>query len=403
MSNTLEGSRQLWDSHARRDPLWAILSEPDKKGGRWDVTRFFQTGVGEISYILYQLHSRGIPMGRRAALDFGCGVGRLTQALAPHFDHVIGVDISPRMIELAAGFNRFAGRVQYISNGRPDLSAWRDGAFDVVVSSIVLQHIRPEQALTYLREFHRVLAPGGILVFQLPSHERGPGDPPAAPAVRAMPDEAYQASIHARQTPGRAVAPGSQLTLDLEVANTSLFQWSAHAFGLVRAGNHWLDRTGERMLLRDDGRTSLPETLPPGDRCGVALTITAPADEGEYLCELDLCHEGVVWFGEKGSRVLRFPVRVGEPQRGESSVVDEPASPPAAAAPIVDEPRSAVPNPFDKEEGADEPEPFPMHGIDKDTVIDFLRREGSELLHVENDPSCGADWVSFRYYVRTRR
>ena len=43
----------------------------------------------------------GSPAARRSALDFGCGIGRLSQALAEHFDQVYGVDISPKMIELA--------------------------------------------------------------------------------------------------------------------------------------------------------------------------------------------------------------------------------------------------------------------------------------------------------------
>src|SRR4029453_17456242 len=92
--------RDYWDKHAAHDPLWAVLSEDSKSGGRWDVARFFQTGVSEIASVLYQLESRGLDLARGSALDFGCGVGRLTQALAPHFRHVTGVDVSPRMLAL---------------------------------------------------------------------------------------------------------------------------------------------------------------------------------------------------------------------------------------------------------------------------------------------------------------
>jgi ubiquinone/menaquinone biosynthesis C-methylase UbiE len=52
-----------------------------------------------------------------------------------------------------------------------------DGAFDLVYSRITLQHIAPRYTLRYLREFIRVLAPGGVLSIQIP--ERVPaGDPP---------------------------------------------------------------------------------------------------------------------------------------------------------------------------------------------------------------------------------
>lgn len=405
MTDALAGSRKLWDDHARRDPLWAILSDPSKKGGRWDLERFFQTGVGEIAYILYQLQFRGVVAGRGSALDFGCGVGRLTQALAAHFDHVVGLDISPRMTQLAAGLNQFPQRVRYASNERADLSAWGDGAFDFIVSSIVLQHIRPELTLQYLREFHRVLSPVGIMVFQLPSHERGPDDLPPPPQIRAMPDDAYQASLVVAGMPS-AVRPGTEISLAIEVTNASGVPWSQQDSGLVRAGNHWLDGARHRMLLRDDGRTSLPAMLPPGHSCHLVLSITAPAEEGNYECEIDLCHEGVVWFGEKGSQVVRFPVRVS--QSAEPAELSR-ACPPVIPAPS-DERRNELPAPRQRSghalageaEGTADPEPFPMYGIPKDTIVNFIAGMGDELIHAENDPSCGADWVSYRYFVRKR-
>src|SRR6185295_15807017 len=156
--SALESSKELWDALAEVDPLWAILSDTAKKGGRWDVKRFFQTGIAEIALLFYELQLRGVDVSRASALDFGCGVGRLTQALASHFDHAVGVDVSPKMIELATAINRFPQRVSYVVNDRPDLSAFGNAAFNFIVSSIVLQHISPEITLGYLREFHRVLA-----------------------------------------------------------------------------------------------------------------------------------------------------------------------------------------------------------------------------------------------------
>jgi len=45
----------FWESAARRDPLWAILSDPSKRGRRWELQGFFETGRREISLLLYQL------------------------------------------------------------------------------------------------------------------------------------------------------------------------------------------------------------------------------------------------------------------------------------------------------------------------------------------------------------
>lgn len=53
-------------------------------------------------------------------LDFGCGVGRLTQPLADHFNWFYGVDIVPSMIELANKYNPHGERCKYILNETSD-------------------------------------------------------------------------------------------------------------------------------------------------------------------------------------------------------------------------------------------------------------------------------------------
>jgi hypothetical protein len=82
VSEALESSRRLWDAHAQSDPLWAILSDPAEHGGKWNVQRFFQTGVAEIATLLYELARLGVVVKPDRAHDFGCGIGRLAQALA---------------------------------------------------------------------------------------------------------------------------------------------------------------------------------------------------------------------------------------------------------------------------------------------------------------------------------
>ena len=151
--------------------MWAILTDPAKAGGRWDADEFFATGTREIGVFMAQAVQWGAPASRRSALDFGCGIGRLTQALAGHFDHVYGVDISPKMIELANTHNRHnrkGARCEYVCNSAGDLRRFADGSIDMIYSWITLQHMRPRHARRYMREFLRVLAPGGLLLFQYP-------------------------------------------------------------------------------------------------------------------------------------------------------------------------------------------------------------------------------------------
>ena len=177
--------RRHWNEFGRRAPLWAILPAPDKKGNRWPVAEFLQTGRDEIAGLLAYLDARGLATRRRCALDFGCGAGRLTYALAGYFPHVIGVDIAPSMIEVARTLHVDASRgdacaqaqnatVEFRVNGSTRLESVESGSVDLVYTRLVLQHVAPRYVREYLAEFVRVLSPGGVLVFQLPSEDAVP-------------------------------------------------------------------------------------------------------------------------------------------------------------------------------------------------------------------------------------
>jgi SAM-dependent methyltransferase len=165
--------QQNWNEFGKQDPLWAILTDPGKQGNRWDLEEFFETGRQEIDDLVAFVEALGVSLQHGEALDFGCGVGRLTQALAARFDSATGVDIAPSMLDLAAEYNRQAGRCKYLLNAAPDLSVLESDRFSFVYSNYVLQHMRPEYALRYVTEFVRVLRPGGTLVFQLPASTVG--------------------------------------------------------------------------------------------------------------------------------------------------------------------------------------------------------------------------------------
>jgi len=170
----LNDLQTTWDAQGRVDPLWAILSESDKRGRRWDAAEFFATGVREVEKLMSDLRGlRGGEVGSRAALDFGCGVGRLTQPLAEHFAEVVGVDLSPSMINLAQQYNGHPNRCSYWVNACADLARFADGAFDLVLSYLTLQHMPPRYTKQYIREFMRVVSRGGIVCFQLPAAPAG--------------------------------------------------------------------------------------------------------------------------------------------------------------------------------------------------------------------------------------
>ena len=103
----------------------------------------------------------------RTALDLGCGIGRLAEALAPQMRHVTGIDISPAMIaharERCAALANVSLRV---SSGR-DLSEFGAEDFDLIVAADVfpyLVQVGPEVVAAHIRDAARVLRPGGSLV-----------------------------------------------------------------------------------------------------------------------------------------------------------------------------------------------------------------------------------------------
>lgn len=159
-----------FESLASEDPLWTVLSDNSKRGGQWDVEEFYATGEPVIADLGKRLELAGLSFQGKTAIDFGCGVGRLTFPLGKRFAQCYGVDISQSMIDYARSEIHRGPNCQFIINTFDRLDSFKDNSIDFVYTAIVLQHIAPRYIYSYLREFSRVLRQGGILAFQLPSH-----------------------------------------------------------------------------------------------------------------------------------------------------------------------------------------------------------------------------------------
>lgn len=159
-----------WDEMSRLDALWAVLSDPRKRHGRWELDEFLATGRDEIAAVLDRAQTWDLPQRHDRALDFGCGVGRLTRALASHFNAVVGVDISEEMVMRAKELHAATPACAFHLLDHTSLASFSTGSFDLVYSRIVLQHVISRgEAKRYISDFVRLLADGGLLVFQIPS------------------------------------------------------------------------------------------------------------------------------------------------------------------------------------------------------------------------------------------
>ncbi len=213
--------QKTWETLGEEDPLWAVVSHPDKRGGAWDLKEFLATGEADIARARRILASQPhAPTRFRRVLDFGCGVGRVSLAWRPHADHVTGVDISEPMVRQARRLTQGQDGFEFVVNARPDLQVLPGGSFDLCFSHICLQHIPWPIARGYVLEFGRVCAPGGWVMFQLPSanHRSTAGAAFRQRLVNALPFDLGRA--YRRWRHGSAVVFEVYYTPREEVLNT---------------------------------------------------------------------------------------------------------------------------------------------------------------------------------------
>jgi len=129
----------------------------------------------------YDVMLEGFDTANMKMLDFGCGPGRNIVKLAPKFSAIDGADIAFTNLENAQiwidlNANLFEEDQEinlYQCNGA-DLAEIKGDQYDMVYSTIVLQHIPIHKLrLRYFKEFFRVLKPGGWISLQM-GFGRGP-------------------------------------------------------------------------------------------------------------------------------------------------------------------------------------------------------------------------------------
>ncbi len=162
-----ERMRADWDQRARQNPHHFVATSREQ----WTDADFFQSGMDWTEeHIVAGMPSiaRGRTPAQMRVLEIGCGVGRLTHALAGVFGTVYGVDISFEMLRHARTALGGKGNIQLCQNSGTDLAMFAGQTFDFAVSWVVLQHI-PTKAIVrgYIEEVSRVLRSDSIFKCQL--------------------------------------------------------------------------------------------------------------------------------------------------------------------------------------------------------------------------------------------
>jgi hypothetical protein len=376
----LKELQQTWDRFGKTDAMWAIIVDPERSGNRWNAKEFFDSGNIDAQELLDDLAQASAEVARGRCLDFGCGVGRVTQALCEHFQECDGVDIAPSMISGANEYNRHGSRCRYLLNETDDLSVFGDRSFDCVYSLLVLQHMDPDYSKRYIGEFIRVLKPGGVAYFQIPAARRTSVD--SAGRAR-LPAGTHRARISLLDGPSR-LRSMELATVKVCVANAGAVTWPAGE--AVRLGNHW--RKNGKVAALDDGRAGLPRDLHPQEELILHLEVQAPGTGAMYELELDMVEEGVSWFADAGSGTSRTPVRVLPSAASLKGGVRRAISAMRTRLPAVPKPEA------DQEaEGAT----MEMHCVPMQEVIDCVGKAGGEVRDVARMDKCGPDFESYRY------
>jgi SAM-dependent methyltransferase len=154
-----------WKRFGAEDAFYGVISSETNRAKKIDriaIDKFYDSGRQYAEIILGVLKKHFDFECRGRALDFGCGVGRLTFALAERFDQVVGLDIAEGMLSEA----RKQADLRGLKNVEFKLSSGADtiptNSFDFVNTFIVLQHMTRQQGETAIRAMLDGLADEGV-------------------------------------------------------------------------------------------------------------------------------------------------------------------------------------------------------------------------------------------------
>lgn len=174
LTQMLTRIEDIFTKHASERPHWTVATTPIYEPDQFEAHRnqFFQSGRDDVRTFQAFLARAGLSLpSYRSCFEFGCGVGRITVALAELFEQVIGADVAlPMLVEAertALAFN--VANIRWLLTNRFNVyNSLSD--YDVFFSVISLQHNPPPVISYLLTRLLTKLRSGGIGFFQLPTY-----------------------------------------------------------------------------------------------------------------------------------------------------------------------------------------------------------------------------------------
>jgi hypothetical protein len=102
---------------------------------------------------------------------------------------------------------------------------------------------------------------------------------------------------------------GQSVKLEVAVKNKGTMTWISSGEHPIFLAYRIKESSGKRFLLEGD-RIAFSEALKPGESANLLIELVAPSGAGNYLIVIDVVHEGITWFEEKGSEPLVIELEV---------------------------------------------------------------------------------------------
>lgn len=160
---TVPTIKSFWNRAAEQNPHWYVSSY-----GSYDAHRNLDEfwASGHTIWMDIKRVMGYTPGSGDTVVEIGCGIGRLTRAIAPEVGRVIAFDISENMLAIARQAN--LSNVEFRMAQGFSLPEVPDSSANLSLGYCVFQHLPSHTALkSYLAEMYRVTKTGGMIAFTL--------------------------------------------------------------------------------------------------------------------------------------------------------------------------------------------------------------------------------------------